>query len=144
VPLAAPDVARCATEVLRALGADPGDVAVPLDERAIVALRARVAALLAAVQPDDAGPSVGELVTELVAQGKRGWADRTAARHAMAELRATFDRAAFRRTRRAERGRAFAQLVVLFDLEPALGAGGEAALDLEDRLRRVRARLRDR
>jgi hypothetical protein len=140
----ASELAACAAQVLRAVGVEPGAVAAPESAHAAATLRARVARLLDGVRPDAAGASLGELVSALTVEAERGWPDRARARQALAELRALFDQAAFRRTKRAERGRIFAQLIVVLELEPAAGVPRDARSGLEEQLRRVRSALRER
>jgi hypothetical protein len=144
VPITAAEIASCAKDVLRAVGAGDARVDAPTTERAAALLRARVTAALMDVRPDAAGASLGELVSELLAEAKRGWPDAARARKALAELRAVFDQVAFRRTRRAERARVFGQLVVLLELESAAGVALHPEGDLEERLRRLRLALRQR
>jgi hypothetical protein len=122
--LGAADFALFAGDIARVFGAAAAFEA-PANEKARSLIRSRVAAILGEVRPHPAGPSLGEAL---------------AARN-LPELSALFEQAAFRRTKRAARGRLFAELVTLFELEPLLGLA-PAAGDVEEHLRRVRRALR--
>ena len=129
-----------ANEIVRAFGA-AGTFEPPPNPRARASIRDRARATLGEIRPHAAGPSLGEALGDLLEDARRGWPDRTRASQRLAELAALFEQAAFRRTKRAERARLLAQLIVLFELEPALGIGGPAP-DLESHLKLVRRRLK--
>lgn len=143
VTLAAGDLAAYANDVVGTFG-----IAVvfepPRDARGHDRIRAHVREALLDVQSLADDPSIGEAVTALLALARRGWPDRSLSGRLLAELQALFVHASFRRTKRAERARRFAQLVVLFELEPSMGLERYATGDLEQHLRRVRRRLRER
>ena len=142
--LAPTDIAAYASDVASVFGmATPWTP--PRDEREGAKVRASVVELLAAIRPHAKSPSVGEVLQTLCDYRRHGWPDRSAAARQMAELHDLFEQAAFRRTKRAQRGRLFAQLVVLFELEPAVGLGvANEVTDAEAHLRRVRRSLRGR
>lgn len=142
-PLAPELLAAYANDIVRAFGAG-ASFDVPGDFRGHAKIRERVCEVLAEIRPHPDGPSLAEALVDLLADARRGWLDRGGAARRLAELSALFDQAAFRRTKRAERGRLFAELVVLFQLEPATGlesAAEKASVDAEDHLRLVRRRL---
>jgi len=144
----APDVLSAyANDLVRVLGGS-ASFEPPGDARARTTIRNRVRALLNEMRPQPDGPSVGEALADLIGDAQRGWADRSGASRRLAELVALFEQDAFRRTKRAERGRLLAQLVVLFELEPATGLGpafgGDTPLDSEAHLKLVRRRLNGR
>jgi len=136
------ELAVYAGDVLRALG-DASAPSPGSDAGGTERLRARVLAHMDAVRPMAGGPSLGEVLRPMVEAARRDRLDLARGRRPMAELEALFEQAAFRRTKRAERGRLFAELVVLFGIEGALGVeGGAAMTDAEGHLRAVRRRLR--
>ena len=140
MPLAPVDLAAAATQVSHALGATR-TFEVPGDAGAAARIVSAVRALLG---PENVGdPALREVVDALDEERRRGWSDPGRARRLVSELQALFDRAAFRRTKRAERGRSLAQLVALLDLEPALGvAPSTEGGDAEQHLKRIRRNLR--
>lgn len=140
VPLAPVDLAVAATQVSRALGG-PRTFEAPGDAGAAARIVDEVRAMLGADGVGD--PALREVVGALDDERRHGWQDRARARRLLAELQALFDRVAFRRTKRAERGRCLAQLVALLDLEPALGvAPSTEGDDAEQHLKRIRRNLR--
>lgn len=138
-PLAPSDLALYASNLARTFGPAIA-FQEPVDARARAAVRSSVVTILGEVRPHPDGPSLGEALSILREDARL--LRPTAARN-LAELSALFDQAAFRRTKRAERGRLFAELVVLFELEPAIGLE-RASCDAEEHLRRVRRRLRNK
>ncbi len=140
--LAPHDAAGYANDVARAFGVASA-FEPPADRRAMEAMRKQVREALAEIRSRPDAPSVGEWLAALGLEASRGWRDASRARHLFAELRAVFLETSFRRTKRAQRGRLFAELVVLFELEPALGAELDPADDAEQHLKRVRRRLRE-
>jgi hypothetical protein len=142
VSLAPHEAAGYANDVARAFGVASA-FEPPADRRAVEAIRRQVREALAAIRSRPDEPSVGEWIAALGQEASRGWRDASRARHLLAELRAVFLETSFRRTKRAERGRLLAQLVVLFELEPALDLKLDPADDAEQHLKRVRRRLRE-
>lgn len=102
----------------------------PRDDRRVSDLIRRLRAALAVVRPVPTAPSISEALSAVAESSSR------TARRNLAELDALFAKATYGRAKRADRSRLFAQLLVLFDLEKAVGVA-EAA-DLEDALERVR------
>jgi hypothetical protein len=144
LPGLAPDVlASYASDIVRAFGA-ARSFDIPGDMRARAQIRERVREVLAEIRPHPEGPSIAEALADLLEDARRGWRDPAGAAGHLAELAALFEQAAFRRTKRAERGRLFAELIVLFEIEAAtgLGSGPEACIDAEAHLKLVRRRLR--
>jgi hypothetical protein len=141
-PMAPELLAAYATKLVQAFGASTSFDA-PADARARAKVRERVREVLAEIRPHPDGPSLAEALADLLEDARRGWLDRAGSTRRLAELAALFEQAAFRRTKRAERGRLFVELVVLFELEPATGleAGAAAPIDAEAHLKLVRRRL---
>jgi hypothetical protein len=154
--VASPEVAAYAADIARAFGS-PVTFGAPGDERGWQLLRARLEAVLHDVRPHPDGPSLGEALRPLIDDARRGLLAKARSTKMIAELQSLFVQAVFRRTKRAERGRLFAQFVVVFGLEGALGVesnageggadgnaeGDGAQRDAEAHLRRVRRALRD-
>ena len=107
----------------------PLELPEPRDDRRVTDLIRRLRAALAVVRPVATAPSIAEALGAVIESNSR------TARRNLAELDALFVKATGR-AKRADRARLFAQLLVLFDLEKAVGvaAGG----DLEETLERVR------
>lgn len=142
--LAPADAAAYASDIGAVFGTAAAFFA-PRDAREAAKMRERVAGELDAIRPHADGPSVGEALRSLCDHARRGWPERSRAARQLAELHALFEQAAFRRSKRAERGRLFAQLIVLFGLEPAAGlAPADDAIDGEAHLKHVRRSLRGR
>ena len=142
VSLAPHDAARYANDVARAFGVAAA-FEPPGDRRAMDAIRRQVREALTEIRARPDAPSIGQWLTALGHETTAGWRDAHRARRLLAELRAVFLETSFRRTKRAERGRLLAELVVLFELEPALGMEPDPADDAEQHLKRVRRRLRE-
>jgi hypothetical protein len=125
----------------------------PRSPRALDALYTRFGAALDSRRPSKHAPSIGELVAVLVwSKGapptKRRWppppetrARRDPSRRALAELVEVVAQGSFERTKRAERGRVVAELLLLFDLESLLDVELGPTDDAEEALRRVRRAL---
>lgn len=147
--IAPPELAAYAADLSRAFG-EPVDFAQPADERGRKALRARLVTVLHTARPHPDGPSIAEALRPLIDDAARGQLAKSRSAKMLAELQAVFIQASFRRTKRAERGRLFAQLIVVFELEAAVGidaatvegGDGGGARDTEAHLRRVRRALR--
>lgn len=141
VSLAPNDLVAAAADVIRAVG-EPRTFEPPRDARA--AARVVDAVRAALVHGSDArGLEMGPVIDQLEEERRRRWSDAARARRLVAELQALFDQVAFRRTKRAERGRTFAQLMALLELEPALGvAPSKEGDDAEQHLKRIRRTLR--
>ena len=101
----------------------------PRDDRRVTDLIRRLREALAVVRPVPAAPSISEALSAVSESSSR------TARRNLAELDALFVKATGR-AKRADRTRLFAQLLVLFDLEKAVGVA--EAGDLEETLERVR------
>jgi hypothetical protein len=101
-------------EIARAFGVEASTVA---------GLRKR----LHDVRPVASAASIGEVIDALVAAMRSGGAARRA-RQLLAELDDLVAAGTYARTKRAERGRIFALLLVVFDLLPLVGVD----LDAED------------
>jgi hypothetical protein len=143
VPLAPELVAAYARDPLHGFGSAV-EVTTPADRRQHEAVLRRVREALDDTRSRPGDPSLGELVAALMEESRRGWPDATHTRRQLAELGAVFQETSFRRTKRAERGRLHAELLVLFDLEQALGIARDPENDAEQHLRRVRRKLRER
>ncbi len=133
-----PTLAVYAREVARAFGlARP--ILEPRDERQRKALLRDLSAALHGVRPIAAAKSIGEVLANLTASGQE-----RAVRRQLAELDDLVASATFARTKRAERGRVFALLLLVFDLVHVTGVRAEdepeATLRLVRRARRGRAR----
>ncbi|MCW5836443.1 MAG: hypothetical protein KIS78_28850 [Labilithrix sp.] len=150
--------AEFANAVARALGLkDPEGAPLELEEprtpRELEALRLRLGTALDARRPSKHAPSIGEVVGALVRSrggaARRAWPAATAARpgarlgtgRALAELAELVAQGSYERTKRAERGRVLAELLLVFDLEPLLSPPVEPTSDAEEALRRVRRAL---
>lgn len=129
------------TDVIRAVG-EPRTFEPPRDLRAAARVLDEVRAALVH-GGGSRGLEMGPVLDQLEEERRRGWSDAARARRLVAELQALFEQVAFRRTKRAERGRTFAQLVALLELEPALGvAPSKEGDDAEQHLKRIRRTLR--
>jgi hypothetical protein len=159
--LAPRQLADLANDVAHALGLkdpnDPKGALLSFDEpttaTATDAIYAKLGAALDRRRPSKHAPSIGEVLAVLVwglrserptrwpskPTGSWGRPGRDGARRALRELSELVAQGAYERTKRAERGRILAVLVLLFELEPLLEV--EAADDLEETLRRVRRAL---
>lgn len=124
----------------------------PATPRALEALQIRLGKALDALRPAPHAPSIGEVVAVLAwsapgSANPRRWPPRPSgrprwsARRGLAELTELVAQGSFERTKRAERGRVLAQLILLFDLEGTLGLSFPASTDPEDALRKVRRAL---
>ncbi|MBX3198824.1 MAG: hypothetical protein KF894_11860 [Labilithrix sp.] len=150
--------AEFANAVARALGlSDATGAPLAFDEprtpRALDALRLRLGTALDGRRPSKHAPSIGEVLGALVssrdAVGRRAWPARpdpaSRSRHgtqrALAELVELVAQGSFERTKRAERGRVLAELLLVFDLESLLSPPVEPTRDAEEALRRVRRAL---
>jgi hypothetical protein len=135
-------LAAYATELARAFGVDVA-ISEPQNERQKAALLARLRATLHDVRPVATAASIGEVLDALLASVRP---DRAAkpprhVRRQLAELDDLVAAATYARTKRAERGRIFALLLVVFDLTSLTGidaasADAEALLKLVRRARR--------
>ncbi|MBX3221488.1 MAG: hypothetical protein KF795_13280 [Labilithrix sp.] len=152
-------VAAFATAVARALGLTdatgaPLQFEEPRTPQALDALRLRLGTALDARRPSKHAPSIGEVVGLLVSRrdgsvGRRAWPARPAAgsgprlgtSRALAELVELVAQGSFERTKRAERGRVLAELLLVFELESLLSPPVEPTADAEEALRRVRKAL---
>jgi hypothetical protein len=156
-------VATYANAVAHALGLkDANGVLLSFDEpgsaRALDALYTRLGTALDARMPSKHAPPIGEVIAVLVwsrenarARAMR-WPPKPAARwarpgrentkRALAELIELVAQGAYDRTKRAERGRVVAELLLLFDLEDVLDV--DPTDDAEEALRRVRRALASR
>ncbi|MBN9163457.1 MAG: hypothetical protein BGO98_31640 [Myxococcales bacterium 68-20] len=149
-----------ANAVARALGLTDGSGAPlsfeePRTSKALDALLVRLGTALDARRPSKHAPSIGEIIGVLAwsreggAGQQRAWPARPASRsgarlgtqRALAELTELVAQGSFDRTKRAERGRILAELILLFDLESLLKPPVEPTSDAEEALRRVRKAL---
>ena len=132
-------------------GPDAEPLAFPENGRgSLVAVTRKLGEALDACAPSRYAPSIGALLGQLAwstgAPVTRGWPPRPSKaarpispRRALAELEELVAQGAYDRTRRAERGRVLAEMLLLFDLEGFLAV--KAADDPEDALRQVRRAL---
>jgi hypothetical protein len=165
VNLAPRQVATYANAVAHALGLKDANGALlsfdePNSPKVLDALYARLGTALDARRPSKHAPSIGEVIAALVwsretasprARATR-WPPPPSARwtrpgrdgrkRALAELTELVAQGAYDRTKRAERGRVLAELLLLFDLEDLLDV--EPTNDAEAALRRVRRALATR
>ncbi len=148
-----------ANAVARALGLTDGSGAPlsfeePRTSKALDALLVRLGTALDARRPSKHAPSIGEIIGVLAwsregGAGQRAWparppsrsGARLGAQRALAELTELVAQGSFDRTKRAERGRILAELILLFDLEALLKPPVEPTSDAEEALRRVRKAL---
>jgi hypothetical protein len=150
--------ANFANTVARALGlSDANGTPLSFDEprspRTVDALYTRLGTALDSKRPSKHAPSIGELVTVLVWSKGAKAADRRwpappsrsarprDATKALAELVEVVALGSFERTKRAERGRVLAELLLLFELEGLLDVEVGPSDDPEEALRRVRKAL---
>lgn len=131
------EAAALATQLARAFGlVDTAGAALrfdpPRSPRKGVDPRPALRAALEGVTPRRSAPSVGRALAALASSvgAARPF------RRALAELDQVVAQATFSRTKRAERGRVLAQLLVLFELDGALDPGPSA--DLEGATRAAR------
>lgn len=120
-------LAAYANEIARAFGLDTNAIAAPRNERQAAALVASLHARLRQVRPVASAASIGEVLDALAECARTGGPARRA-RKQLAELDDLVAAASYARTKRAERGRIFAVLLVVFDLVALTGV----ALDVND------------
>jgi hypothetical protein len=125
-----------ANEIARAFGVDATVIAEPRNERQRIALLADLRGRLEDVRPVASAASIGEVLAALLACAREGGPTRRA-RKQLAELDDLVAAGTYARTKRAERGRIFALLLVVFDLVPLVGVEIDAA-DPEKALKLVR------
>ncbi|MBL8610220.1 MAG: hypothetical protein JNL38_22985 [Myxococcales bacterium] len=117
-------LAELATEVAHALGLrDAGGASLSFDaqrERDPARVRARLLEALHGCRPAKRAPAVGAVVKALLDAAAARSAPSALLRH-VAELRELVAQGGHRRTKRAERDRAFGALLVVFGLDAALG-----------------------
>jgi hypothetical protein len=132
-------LAAYVSEIARAFGLDAAVTAAPRNGRQRTALVDDLRARLRDVRPVASASSVGEVLDALAACAGVGLGRR--ARKHLAELDDVVAVGTYARTKRAERGRIFALLLIVFDLVPLTGVDidavdPEAALKLLRRARR--------
>jgi len=141
------------------LGLDP-PFAEPRTTKEVDALYTRLGAALDSKKPSKAAPSIGEAITILIRDriGTTGWTrpwpllSKTKARsaqskRAFAELIELVEQGAYDRTKRAERSRVLAQILVIFDLDSLVttsSADTTMPSDLESRVDLVKRALATR
>jgi hypothetical protein len=135
--LDAPALVAYAGEIARAFGIEATFKAAPRNDRERVAMVRDLAARLSEVCPIAGAGSVGEALAALATSrsAPRGPARRTARQ--LRELEDLVGAATYARTKRAERGRIFALLLIVFDLVPLVGPEVDAH-DPEETLKNVR------
>jgi hypothetical protein len=153
--LTANQIAGLANSIAHAFGLkDDGGALLSFDapppasapRKGIDALYTRLGIALDAKKPSKHAPAIGEMIAILVwsirLERPTRWPPQPPprsrdAKRALAELIELVAQGAYERTKRAERGRVFAELFVLFDLESILGITVAADEDIEEVLRRT-------
>lgn len=128
-----------AREIVRAFGLDL-EVDELMDDRARRALVKSLEKHLARVKPVATAPAIGEILTKLGQQARKGDSKRHITRQ-LAELEDLVAAGTFKRTRRAARERIFAVLLLVFGLVELTGVDtrdrdAEAIVKLVRRARR--------
>ena len=141
--LADHELVASAIDLARAFGVDLR-VALPVDAAARAAIRMHLRTILESARSRVDDPSVGDTLGVLLDEVRANVRDPAGVARSLAELHAVFSETSFRRTKRAQRARLFAQLIVLFELEPAMGLRMDPEDDAEAHLKAVRRRLRER
>jgi hypothetical protein len=136
VPLPPRTLAAYAAEIARAFGLEALAIPELRNERQAAALVAGLRAHLHAVRPVTRAASIGEVLDALAFCARAGGPARRT-RKQLAELDDLVGAASFARTKRAERARVFALLLVVFDLTALTGVAIDAR-DPEAGLKLVR------
>lgn len=104
-----------ASEIARAFGLDTAVIVEPRSDRQRAALVADLRERLHDVRPVASAASIGEVLVALAAHARIGGAKRRV-RKQLAELEDLVTAGTYARTKRAERGRIFALLLLVFEL----------------------------
>ncbi|HVM68998.1 MAG TPA: hypothetical protein VM204_04095 [Gaiellaceae bacterium] len=129
------DLTTYAREIARAFGLDL-EVEAPRDERGREALVRGLRAALDPVRPVASAPAIGEVLAALSECAGASSAPRRVRRH-LGELDELVAAGTYARTKRAERGRVFALLLLVFGLTSLAGVDA-GAQDPETTLKLVR------